>query len=389
MNRPGKNYSTPEKARVGEMIVAKKRSLDAQLFGRLFGAFPVALAVIDRDLLIQYSNETFSKVFGLEGAALSLAVTKFLPFGEVENLVGCASSERKSKEAELQLGSPPGGSAFFRTTVIPFALKGDLGSLFLVTLEDVSERVRLEEQLLQAEKLSAMGQMAASIAHELGNPLSVMITSLEYLRHAIPRSTRGLQEQIEIMEENAKRMHELLTSLADMSGLRRFQPEKEDIRKAVIPVLFFVGRMAEKSKVTVKSDLSSELPPCRIDLRQLKQVFLNLLKNAIESMPKGGTITVRTRCRCNLLLRADMQTGSFSEGSGFVIVEIEDTGKGIPPSDLETIFRPFHSTKKRGMGLGLSLCRGIIENHGGTMWATSQKGKGSCFIVEIPADCGL
>ena len=375
----------------------EKRSLDSQLFGRLFGAFPVALAVIDRELVIQYSNKTFSEVFGLEGAALSLAVTKFLPFAEMENLVGCARSERKSKEAELHLGSPPGGSAFFRTTVIPFALKGDLGSLFLVTLEDVSERVHLEEQLLQAEKLSTMGLMAASIAHELGNPLSIMITSLGYLRHSIPRSNKELQEQIGIMEDNAKRMHELLTSLADMSGLRRFQPEKEDIRRAIIPVLSFVGKMAEKSRITVKTDLSSELPPCCIDLRQLKQVFLNLLKNAMESMPKGGTITIHTRHRPGLPLRppaearagADVETGSFSGGLGFVIVEIEDTGKGIPLSDLETIFRPFHSTKKRGMGLGLSLCRGIIEKHGGKIWATSQKGKGSCFIVEVPVDGGL
>ena len=117
-------------------------------------------------------------------------------------------------------------------------------SLFLVKLEDVSERVRLEEELLQAEKLSAMGHMATSIAHELGNPLSIMITCLEFLRHSLQESKSTLEEQIAMMEENAVRMHELLTSLSDMSGLGRFQIEKEDIRGCIKPVLSFVGKMS-------------------------------------------------------------------------------------------------------------------------------------------------
>ncbi|MBI4522692.1 MAG: PAS domain-containing protein [Deltaproteobacteria bacterium] len=365
--------------------------MDSQLCDRIFGAFPIALAVVEPELVIEYANANFTKLFAVEGEVVGLGLEKFLPFAEIRNLVDRAGRERKSKEAELKLRLAQGRGAFFKLTLIPFALESDEDSLFLVTLEDVGERTRLEEQLLQAEKLSAMGHMAASIAHELGNPLSVMITSLEYLHHCLDPSNTELEEQIAMMEENAVRMHELLTSLADMSGQGRFQREKEDIHKAVMPVLSFVRKMAEKSAVTVETDLASDLPPCYMDSRELKQVFLNLLKNAIEAMPNGGTIAVRS-WHCIGVESAEegcpLKRGCIGK-QGCVIVEFEDTGNGVPSADLETIFKPFYSTKKKGMGLGLSLCRGIIEKHGGKIWATSQEGKGSCFIVEIPVDQNL
>ncbi|MBI1910344.1 MAG: hypothetical protein HYS22_09285 [Deltaproteobacteria bacterium] len=369
------------------MIVPDRRSTALQCYQRLFNASPEALVVVDQELVIVYSNKNYAKLFALEGDGAGLAIGQFLPLAHIENLVNRAGKERKFKEAELKLRLPQGGSGFFKTTVIPFGLdlsaRAQAGNerdlLFLVKLEDVSERVRLEEELLQAEKLSAMGHMATSIAHELGNPLSIMITCLEFLRHSPPESNRTLEEQIAMMEENAVRMHELLISLSDMSGLGRFQPEKEDIRKAIISVLSFVRKMAEKSGITVKTDLASDLPLCCVDIRQIKQVFLNLLKNAMEAMPKGGTITVCSKY-C---------PGNLPEEPGLVVVEFADAGIGVPPGDLETIFRPFYSTKKKGMGLGLSLCRGIVEKHGGKIRATSQEGKGSCFIVEIPVDHGL
>jgi signal transduction histidine kinase len=334
---------------------------------------------VNQELLIQYVNANFTKLLPREGHVAGLSIVKVLPSEEIENLIRCAAREKKFKEAELQLRLTPRGRTCFKVTTFPFGVPNKQDLLFLVCLEDVSERVHLEEQLLQAEKLSAMGQMAASIAHELGNPLSMMITSLEYLRHSLRSSNRELQEQIETMEENAVRMHELLTSLADMSGLGIFHLEKEHIDRVILPVISFVSKMAEKLGITVKIDLGSELPPCPMDVRQLKQVFLNLLKNAMEAMPHGGSITVRSRY-C---------PGNLSEEPGLVIVEVEDTGMGAPSRDLENIFRPFYSTKKKGMGLGLSLCRGIIEKHGGKIRVSSQEGKGSCFIVEIPVHHNL
>lgn len=356
----------------------ERRSLELQCYERLFNAFPEALVVVDRELVIQYSNKNYARLFALEGDGAGLAIGQFLPLAHIENLVNRAGKERKFKESELHLRFPQGGSGFFKTTVIPFGLDNERDSLFLVRLEDVSERVQLEEQLLQAEKLSAMGHMATSIAHELGNPLSIMITCLEFLRHSLQEPNRTLEEQIAMMEENAVRMHELLISLSDMSGLGRFHPEKQDIRRAVIPVLCFVSKMAEKSGITIKTDLA-DVPPLRIDIKQLKQVFLNLLKNAMEAMPHGGTITVRSR----------HAPGDSSTERGHVIVQVEDTGNGIPSGDMETVFKPFYTTKKKGMGLGLSLCRGMIEKHGGKIQAISQEGEGSCFIVEIPVDDAL
>jgi len=374
--------------------VPEERSSDFQLYDSLFGAFPVALAVLNQEFIIQYFNRNFAQLFATEADIAGREVGSFLPFVEVKGLMGRAGRDRKPKEAELKLRLSHGGSAFFKTAIIPFGLGlsawnaqagSELDSLFLLKLEDVSERVRLEEQLLQAEKQSAMGHMAASIAHELGNPLSIMITSLEFLRQSLQQSHSELEGHLEVIQQNAVRMHELLTSLSDMSGLGRFRLEREDILKAVVPVLSFVEKMAEKSGITIKSDLASELPPCLIDVRQLRQVFLNLLKNAMEAMPKGGTITVRCGYRPGLPVPA-RQTGGILAKEGSVTVEVEDTGIGVPSRDLETIFKPFYSTKQKGMGLGLSLCKGIIEKHGGSIRVESQEGKGSRFIVEVPID---
>jgi signal transduction histidine kinase len=357
------------------MLVPERQSLEFQCLEKLFNAFPEAVVVVDQELVIQYSNKNYAKLFALEGDSVGLAIGYFLPLVHIKNLVNRAGMEKKFKEAELKLKPPLGRSGFFKTTVIPFGLDNERDSLFLIRLEDVSDRVRLEEQLLQAEKLSAMGHMAASIAHELGNPLSIMITSLEFLRHSLRERNATLEESMAMMEENAVRMHELLISLSDMSGLGRFQPERQDIRDALVPVLSFVSKTAEKSGITIKTELA-DVPQLRIDIKQLKQVFLNLLKNAIEAMPHGGTITVRSR----------YAPGNPSAERGHVIVEVEDTGDGIPSGDVETIFRPFYSTKKKGMGLGLSLCRGIIEKHKGKIRVISRHGEGSCFVVEIPVD---
>ncbi|MCZ6626531.1 MAG: ATP-binding protein [Deltaproteobacteria bacterium] len=373
----------------GEAVVPKRRVLNSQLYERLFHAFSVGLAVVDREMVVQYSNRNFTKLFAVKGSALGRSITKFLPSSEIENLIGSNGAKGKCKEAELQVSLPRRGKAFFKTTVIPFTLNGDSDSLFLVSLEDVTDRLRMEEQLLQAEKLSAMGHMAASLVHEIGNPLSIMITSLEILRHSLQNSNGELKEQVEIMAENSVRMHELLTSLTDMSSLGKFQMKKIDLRGAINSVLCFVSKMAEKSGITIKTELMSDLPPCRVDERKLKQIFLNLFKNAMEAMSDGGTLTVRCRYCPSLPLFADTQTAGVLAEEGSVMVEVEDTGKGVPCGELETIFKPFYSTKKRGMGLGLSLCRGIIEKHGGKILVTSQEGKGSRFTVEIPIDCAL
>ena len=349
----------------------------------------MGLAVVDREMVVQYSNRNFIKLFAVKGSALGRSITKFLPSSEIENLIGSNGTKGKCKEAELQVSLPRGGKAFFKTTIIPFSSNGDSDSLFLVSLEDVTDRLRMEEQLLQAEKLSAMGHMAAGLVHEIGNPLSIMITSLEILRHSLQNSNGELKEQVEIMAENSVRMHELLTSLTDMSSLGKFQMEKIDLRGAINSVLSFVSKIAEKSGITIKTELMSDLPPCRVDVRKLKQLFLNLFKNAMEAMSDGGTLTVRCRYCPSLPLFADTQTAGLFAEQGSVMVEVEDTGKGVPCGELETIFKPFYSTKKRGMGLGLSLCRGIIEKHGGKILVTSQEGKGSRLTVEIPIDCAL
>jgi signal transduction histidine kinase len=228
----------------------------------------------------------------------------------------------------------------------------------------LSERIRLEQQLIHSEKLAGMGQLAASLAHELGNPLSIMSATLQYLY-------KRLQE---VILDNLQRMDELLKTLAGFMGPERPRIECLDIQQTLSHVLTFVAREAEEHQVKIHTDFEPTLILCQADHRQLKQVFLNLFKNALEAMPTGGHLTISVR------RRVDPAPSAKPE----LLIDIQDTGIGIADTDLDAIYRPFYSTKKQGTGLGLPFCRRVIEEHAGEISVQSQLGKGTTVAIRLP-----
>jgi signal transduction histidine kinase len=201
-----------------------------------------------------------------------------------------------------------------------------------------------------------------------------MSATLQYMQQRLHEKHDSLAAEMEMILENLNRMDELLKCLVEFTGPERPHVEYQDIPRTLSQVLTFVAKEAEGRKVTIHTDFERNVPPCLADHRKLKQVFLNLFKNALEAMPEGGRLSVRVT-----LVRhaAAAQRPVLS-------IEVSDTGIGIPEGDLDAIFRPFYSTKKGGTGLGLPFCRRVIEEHGGEISVQRQRGRGTAVTLRLP-----
>ena len=238
-------------------------------------------------------------------------------------------------------------------------------------LERAMQQVRTtQEQLIQSEKLSAVGQFVAGVAHELNNPLTAVVGFSELLQStSTDEKVRGHLDRI---AKSAHRCHKIVHSL--LSFARQHAPERKlvDLRVVVEEVLEIMSYDLRTSNVTIVREFAAELPQVMADPHQLQQVFVNILGNArqaLESFQRESRIVVRTR-----------------EEKGRVIAEFQDNGPGIRQEHLARIFDPFFTTKPvgKGTGLGLSLCYGIIQEHGGKIFARSEPGHGAVFVIELP-----
>ena len=239
----------------------------------------------------------------------------------------------------------------------------------LLIFNDLTERVNLEDQLIQADKLSSIGLMAAGVAHEVNTPLAVIASQGQMLmRQASPDDPRW--RTLEKMVKQAFRASEIVNSLLKFSRVSGSEFSEIDLNKVIQETVSLVEPMLKTSKVSLNLQLASELPQVWGNSGKLQQVFMNLVVNARDAMPRGGELTMVTE-----------------RENGVVRVEVCDTGVGIEPNHLTKIFDPFFTTKakSRGTGLGLAVSYGIIREHSGTVAVESQPGRGSTFRLEFPA----
>ncbi|HEY3353358.1 MAG TPA: ATP-binding protein [Polyangia bacterium] len=222
-------------------------------------------------------------------------------------------------------------------------------------------------ELAQAEKLAALGQLTSSIAHEIKNPLAGIIGALRIVEEETPAGEANKQ----ILGKIRHQMERL--SLTAVSLLEFARPLKPSVRAATVVeildhTLFFVERQAAEQRVEIRRRYASELPAVRVDPDLMKQVFLNLVLNGIQAMPRGGTLGVEAR----------------SDGAA-VEIAVSDQGIGIPQEHLDHIFSPFFTTKTQGTGLGLYVARQIVETQRGEIKVATQLGHGTTFTVRLPA----
>jgi signal transduction histidine kinase len=229
-----------------------------------------------------------------------------------------------------------------------------------------------QEQLLQSAKLAAIGELASSVAHEVNNPLMVIMSYSGLLNRQL-NGMPGVQSRLQAIEEQSHRAAKIIRDLLDFARRREPRHEAIDVGDVIDRSLQLVGGRLSAADVVADAEILGPLPSIVGDRDQLTQVFVNLLTNAVDAMPDGGSVRVRT----------DVRT---VRGIACLSVSVSDTGVGMTPEQIEQAFRPFYTTKAegRGTGLGLPISAGIVAGHDGTLETFSEPGKGTTFVVSLP-----
>ena len=236
-----------------------------------------------------------------------------------------------------------------------------------VSNRDVTGRKQVENTLLRSERLAAIGRLAASLTHEINNPLQAIYNSVELLQE-FSLDDKEQREYLQIIHQEINRLMKLNREILNFSGVPKTELLALDIPPLLEQALFLSGTRLKQAGVQVEKYLAADIPQVMASADQITQVFLNLIINAAENMPGGG----------KLKIAVIKQNDSLK-------ITFEDTGTGISAKDMDLIFDPFYSTKNEGSGLGLAVCQHILQLHCGTISVRSEPGKGSVFSVSLPA----
>jgi two-component system NtrC family sensor kinase len=327
------------------------------------------VVLIDASLRVTSLNQTAAEqLAGLSGepvaAGSSLADTA------LAEIAGEAlSSQKRTTGRELTVEHAASGRRYLTAIAAPLANSPE-GSAAVVVLRDVTEERLMQERLLQSEKMVSVGQLVSGVAHELNNPLTgIMGFSQLLLARDLDEATR---RDIDTIYAEAERAAKIVQNLLSFARRRRADKEIVNLNVLLERVLELRNYDLRVKNIDVELDLDPKLPETMVDANQIQQVFLNVVINAEQAMlaeQDVGKLTVQTR----------------KEGNN-IRVTFHDTGPGMDAETLRRIFDPFFTTKDtgEGTGLGLTICYGIIEAHGGRIWAESQPGRGSTFTIDLP-----
>jgi two-component system, NtrC family, sensor kinase len=315
-------------------------------------------------------NSTMERLYGVRRSeALGKTLEAIFPRELRAELAQVSDPHHTLNLYKFRLRNAEDRSLIVNLSVVPLIGKENqvIGRLLIFT--DLTEHVNLEDQLMQAEKLSSIGLLAAGVAHEVNTPLAVITSNAQMLMREMeaddPR-TRTLEKII----KQAFRASEIANNLLKFSRVGGSEYSDLDVNRVISETLSLVEPMLRAAKITVNAQLGSSLPAVYGNSGKLQQVFTNLIMNARDAMPRGGELTIATE----------------AENSS-VQVEVSDNGVGIPLDHLRKIFDPFFTTKatSRGTGLGLAVTYGIIREHSGSIQVDSVVGRGTTFRLEFPA----
>ncbi len=249
--------------------------------------------------------------------------------------------------------------------------RGETGNTLHFLVKDVEERLRMEAQMAQADKLASIGELSSGVAHEINNPLGIILGYTQLLLRK-EKADSSRYPDFKTIEKHARSCKAIVEDL--LSFARTSPPKKEavDIHAVIDEVIDFVQPHTGLEKIEIEKQYDRSLPPLVLDQKKIKQVIMNLVMNARHAIGDAGSLTVATR---------------LDENTGNTCVCIQDTGHGIEKKNLPRIFDPFFTTKPtgKGTGLGLSVSYGIVKSHGGDIVVKSKPGRGSEFVVSLPS----
>lgn len=345
-------------------------------------ALPVSLYVVDRDFRIVTWNR--HREIGAQGiprdAAIGRNVFKVLsryPEGRVRDEFERAFRTGKIERIEQQTADEDGTNKHWMVSKVPMVDEETGVVTHVITVgEDVTARVEAIHAVGRAEKLAAVGRLAAGVVHEINNPLATISACAEALERRVEEgefaesaAAEDLTEYLGLIKSEAFRCKSITTGLLDFSRLRTGDRHPLDVAEILRSSANLISHQKRGENIEIRIDVGSGLPLVKADGGQIQQAIIALATNAIDAMPRGGTLTFRATAQHNR-----------------VAIEVEDTGVGIPPEDLSKIFEPFFTTKEvgEGTGLGLAVCYGIITDHGGRLSVRSNVDKGTIFSITLP-----
>ncbi len=326
----------------------------------IVGSVNAGICLLDNELKVLWTNDIMKQMFPetTEGQPLS---SEFLDTLVTEAMV---DNHTAQQVLYLDLGHRRG---YFHVSVTP--LKGATEENLLLLVQDVTEMKLAEQQLMQAEKLSALARLTAGVAHEIGNPLTSISSYIQILQEHV--NDDFSKEALSIISNHINRISLIVRQMSRFAKAKPEEIKPVDIRSIIEGTLELVKYDKRMKQVEVDVEIDETLPKVLVDENQIIQVFVNLILNALDAMPNGGTITIR----------------AVSENNK-VKVSFTDTGVGIEKENLQRIFDPFFTTKEKGTGLGLAISYSIIKSFGGDIMVDSTPLKGTTFTVVLPVHEG-
>jgi len=278
---------------------------------------------------------------------------------------------------------------------IPMESRDELGALANSFNMMTRSLLDVQEELVRKEKLSVLGQLAGIVGHEIRNPLGVMSNAVYYLKTLMPDADENVKEYLDIINQEINNSLRIITDLMDFARTRH--PHKQPV--AIVALINrVIGKCLIPENMAVAVNMPEMIPALFVDPAHMEQVFQNLITNAVQAMPSGGALNVTARRVHGSRLKGQGYEGenneqiiSNSEGGidsdpEFVEISVEDTGAGISPENMKKLFLPLYTTKAKGIGLGLVVCKNLVEANGGKIEVASQPCRGTTFTVRFPTE---